>query len=203
VISENIQNAIPITVLVTLILFVLKEFIESIEKYKSNKRKKEAVSLVLAYEIELNHWALRTFFRLLRRLTEVFSEYPQAKYRLQIAYDGSEHLRLKREPEETIEEGQSIPPFVNEQFKRLLPIIAELDKTLFKLLEEAYTKIADLEHFRRIVVEFLAGGDTMPEDGNREFFIPKLSQEERNYYDPLNLAYQKLTGKPLKEWKLR
>ena len=202
-IFENIQKAIPFTVLSALIIFIAKELLEFIRKYKSERRKKESERLILEHEIQLYHWAIRTFFRLLKELTEIFNEFPQAEYRLHIAYDGSEHLRLKREPKETIESGQSIPPFVNEQFKRMLPTIAELDKTMFKLLQEAYSKLAELEHFRKTVVEFLAGGDTMPEDGTREFFIPKLSQEESDYYNPLNKAYQKLTGKPLKYWKLR
>jgi hypothetical protein len=130
----DLQKYIPITVIFAVFLFIAKEIIELLRRYKADKRKKRAISLILAQEIQRNHWALISFFRLLHTLTYSFENNPQAQYRLHISYDGSEHLRMKENLSDSFESGQAIPSFVDDNYKCLLPQIAELDEGLFKLL---------------------------------------------------------------------
>lgn len=88
-------------------------------------------------------------------------------------------------------------------YERLLPTLAELDKSLFEIVRKTYEKIAELNHYRQILTDFLAGEDLAPYRDMTKHFLSDLTDEENDYYKILNEGYKALTAKDLELWKLR
>lgn len=74
-------------------------------KRSERMRKISAIKILLAEELERNHWALVSMFRVLNILKEAFQKYPRAVFWLHIARDGSEHFRIKEKPEDEYSSG--------------------------------------------------------------------------------------------------
>lgn len=142
-------------------------------------------------------------FRIIEEMKEASDEYPNAVFRLHIARDGSEHFRMKREPEDDVEQGRWIPRFHSALYEKLLPSIAELDQALFVSISSTYSEIAELNHYRETVTSFLAGEDLAPDPGMTRRFLNRFAGKKDDYFNALNDAYKVLTGTDLKEWRLR
>lgn len=110
---------------------------------------------------------------------------------------------MKQEPDEEFESGQWIPKFHDEQYKKLLPNLAELDESMFKQVKAAYSEIAELTHYRDVLVEFLAGEDPGPGLDATKEFLASMADEKAEYFIKINSAYKVLSGKDLKGWRLR
>ena len=200
---QSAQSYLPVTVVAAILIFLIKELLELRRRKKERTRKLNAVKLLLAEEIEKNHWVHRSFFSALSHLQEAEEVFPHAKFRLHVSRNGTEHLRMKREPDEEFESGQWIPKFHDEQYKKLLPTLAELDEGLFKQINIAYSELAELAHYRDMLVGFLAGEDPGPGlDLTREF-LAGMADEKLDYFNKLNAAYKAISGKELNEWRLR
>lgn len=194
-ILSKLSSALPATVVAAIALFTTKEIFEFFRRRNERRRKLNAVKLLLAEEIERNYWTHTSMFRLLDNLKEVSESNPEAQFRLHVARDGSEHFRLKVDGEDSFESGQWIPRFSDEQYKKLLPTLAELDETLFSRVKNTYSELADLGHYRNILVSFLAGEDEPPGRDHTLAFLVGLSDERDDYYADLNGAYSALVGR--------
>jgi hypothetical protein len=93
--------------------------------------------------------------------------------------------------------------FHDEQYKKLLPSLAELDKELFALINSAYSELADLSHYRDLLIEFVAGDESPPGVEATKSFLADFADERDDYFADLNEAYVALTGKKLEGWRLR
>ena len=200
---NNLSSALPATVAAAIIIFIVKEIFELVRRSKERRRKLNAIKLLLSEEIEKNHWSHTSLFRLLAQLKEVFEGHPNAEYRLHIARNGSEHFRLKEDPDDSFESGQWIPHFHDEQYKKLLPTLAELDQSIFKTVNETYAALAELSHYRDTLTAFLAGEDNSPDEDLTKAFLGDLAGNRDDYYRHLNCSYGALTGKKLEGWRLR
>ncbi|WP_150410030.1 hypothetical protein [Xanthomonas sontii] len=200
---QNTHSYLPATVVAAIIIFLIKELLELRRRKKERTRKLKAVSLLLAEEIEKNHWAHRSFFSALSSLQKSDEGSDKAQFRLHVSRNGTEHLRVKYEPDEEFESGQWIPKFHDEQYKKLLPILAELDENLFKQVNLAYGELAELTHYRDMLVGFLAGEDPGPGLEQTRDFLASLAHEKMDYFKSLNSAYKAINGEDLKGWRLR
>ena len=200
---QNAQTYLPVTVVAAIVIFIIKELLEVRRRKKERKRKLNAIKLLLAEELEKNHWAHHSFFSALSRLQESNGTFPDAKFRLYVSRNGNEHLRMKRDPDEDFESGQWIPKFHDEQYKKLLPTLAELDETLYQKINVAYGELAELTHYRDTLIGFLAGEDPGPGLDSTKYFLAGMTDEKADYFNKLNSAYKAISGKDLKEWRLR
>lgn len=193
---------LPIMVTVAIALFLLKEILEIRRRALERKRKTNAAKLLLSQELEKNHWALFSFFRVLQEIKDSQASAPNAKFRLHVARNGSEHYRVKEEPDDEGESGGWIATFQTEIYEKQLATLAEYNQKLYKIINETYSEIFELIHYRETLTEFLAGEAIAP-DGMTEHFLSDLATEKDDYYNELNKGYRALTGKDLKEWRLR
>ena len=88
-------------------------------------------------------------------------------------------------------------------YERLLPTLAELDKSLFEVVRKTYEAIIELNHYRQILTDFLAGENLAPYRDMTKHFLNDLADEKDDYYKILSEGYKALTGKDLESWKLR
>jgi hypothetical protein len=95
--SNHLPSILPITVVAAIILFVTKEVFEFFRRRSERSRRLSAIKLLLAEEIEKNHWAHASMFRALEDIKELSESFPDAEYRLHVARNGTEHIRVKRQ----------------------------------------------------------------------------------------------------------
>jgi len=200
---KDLGEYLPATVVIAILLFLVKEFLEFFRKRSERMRKISAIKILLAEELERNYWALVSMFRILNTLKEAFQLYPRAVFWLHIARDGSEHFRMKEKPEDEYSSGCVIPKYCTVMYERLLPALAELDKSLFEVVRKTYEAIIELNHYRQILTDFLAGEDLAPYRDMTKHFLNDLADEKDDYYKILSEGYKALTGKDLESWKLR
>lgn len=201
--SNHLPSILPITVVAAIILFVTKEVFEFFRRRSERYRRLSAIKLLLAEEIEKNHWAHDSMFRALEDIKELSEIFPGAEYRLHVARNGTEHIRVRRQSGDDFESNHWVPIFHDEQYKKLLPSLAELDKELFALINSAYSELADLSHYRDILIEFVAGDESPPGVEATKSFLADFADERDDYFADLNEAYVALTGKKLEGWRLR
>ena len=77
---KDLGEYLPATVVVTILLFLIKEFLECLRKRSERIRKISAIKILIAEELERNHWALVSMFRVLNILKEAFQKYPRAVF---------------------------------------------------------------------------------------------------------------------------
>jgi hypothetical protein len=193
---------LPITVTAAIVLFVVKELLEIRRRRAERLRKTKAVKLLLSQELEKNHWALISFFRILDILNEAQDDAPRAVFSLHVARNGSEHFRMKEEPEDEDESGKWIPPFSTKLYEELIATLAEYDHPLYEVVNQTYEVIIELMHYRETLTSFLARETLAPVDLTYRF-LAGMAEEKNDYYNALNKAYRALTGNDLKESRLR
>ena len=193
------------TVVVAVIIFLAREFFEIRRKRNERLRKIKAIKLLIAEELERNHWAFVSMFRVLKEIKDSIINYPQAKMWLITARNGSDHFRIKHNPEKECEfdSGQGIPLFHAEMYQKLLPMLAELDECLFELIRTTYNEIFELVHYRETLTDYLSGEDLSPYSEMTKNFLARFVDEEKEYFDILNNGYKSITGNELKNLRLR
>ncbi len=202
-IAEGEFNLLPATVVVAIALFALREFFDFYKKRSDKKRNIEAIKLLIADEIEKNHWSLVSMFRILSELKEDFEKEKNTIHYLHIARNGSEHFRSKEDPEDEYSSGQAIPKFHTSMYERLIPDIAALDKKLFLSIHSTYEEIIELTHYRDTMIDYLAGEELSPSPELTKLFLSDFADEKDDYYEHLNKTYRLIKNKKLIAWKLR
>lgn len=197
---NTMNNIFPITAVIALLLFLVKELLDLLKKRAERLRKIEAIKILLAEELEKNHWAFRSMFRILDEI-RFDADSPYVKYHLEVSRNGNEHFCIVQDfgVSKTI-----IPKFSTGMYEKLLPTLAELDKSLFENVRKTYSDIFELVHYRDTLLEFFAGHN-MDEDDRDQIreFLCELADERDDWYCGLNEGYKALTNHELKTWKLR
>ena len=200
---KSLGGFLPVTVAAALVLFLVREILEFRRRKAERARKTTAIKLLLAEELEKNHWVLVSMFRVLNKIKTASDEHPRATFRLHVTRDGSEYFRMKREPGDEHELRNWIPKFHTVLYEKLLPSLAELDSALFESISTTYSKIAELSHYRETMTSFLAGEVLSPTPEMTRRFLSHFADKKDDYYAALNNGYKILTDTDLKEWKLR
>lgn len=195
-----ILNIVPITVYSAIALFFLKEVFEAVRRYRAERRKKRAISHLIANEIQKNYWTVISLFEIFHKIQKSFDAEPNSKYELELTHKGVERFRLRYSTGGWM--GYVIPLVHDKQYQHHLPTIAELDQKLFQKLEDTYSELVELEHLRSSFIDFLEDNS----DEKRLFFKPfieyALSHEE-DCTKALKSGYMKCAGKPLNEARVR
>lgn len=194
------NNIFPITAVIALFLFIVKELLDLLKKRAERIRKIEAIKLLLAEELEKNHWAFRTMFKILHEI-QVHEESDTVKFYMEISRNGTELFRKK---DDYGISGSGIPKFQTSTYEKLLPSLAELDMSLFEIVRSTYAEIIELAHYREVLIDFLSGS-VLDEDDieSDKAFLSQFADEKDDSYHILNEGYKALTNHELKIWKLR
>ncbi|EKM26100.1 hypothetical protein VCHENC03_5374 [Vibrio sp. HENC-03] len=190
------EVALPITVVSAIVLFVLKELLESHKKSKAKKRKLSALKSVLKEELELNLWVWKQFEAL---LTNVQNAGEGGKYTHLVSPSGTERFELVTAEGHGM--GQAFPKVVTEMHSKLVIDVAEMDADMYQKLITSFKALSELQHLRNGIVDFIH--DSRMGDHYVEGFTEYALEELAPIYDHLDVLYQYCTGKKLKEHRMR
>ena len=193
------ETIIPITAFITILLFLVKEVIESFRTSKKRAHTKKTVSLLLSYEIERNYWSVKSFFNLLNKLNE-FDNLNEITLTIEKGIESNYSVKIEKSYDEW--SGQAVPPFYNNRFNSLLVHIAELGEDKYKKIQDAYSALNELEDYRIQTLNLFSGNKWLTFPELTFDFLINLSKEYDDYYDKLNSAYICLTGKKLEKHRL-
>ncbi|MEI6089102.1 MAG: hypothetical protein WCR42_01480 [bacterium] len=201
----NEGGVVSITIIITIILFFIKEIIEGVRRFNARKNKLKAISFLLSEELELNHWAFIKLFDACDTASTLFKDYNKPKISTTRNRFGMENIEFAINEATGTFIGHTLPIFVSKQFLLLSPSLAELDSTKAFALQRTYDDIYDLEYYRQSLILHINNeqpGDPELNEGVKGF-IEFIVDKRQYYFNTLENGYKVLTGKPLENFKLR
>jgi hypothetical protein len=200
ILKLNLAELLPITVYAAIILFIIKECWEIVKAKRKSNKTKRTINILLKYEIELNFWSLKSFFKLVESLNE-YKSLNEIKLSLSKGIESNYSVKIKELGGGF--SGQSVPPFHFERFNSLLFQIGELGEETYEKIQTAYSTLRELDDYRTQALNLFAGNYEWLEFPEMTFnFLKGKAKEYDDYYQDLNFAYLCITGGQLKEFRL-
>jgi hypothetical protein len=193
------DSAIPITALIAIVIFIIKELIESYRARKNRNRTKNTVSMLLSYELECNFWSVKSLFGLFNKLKE-YRHLDEITLSLKKGIESNYSVKIENKHGEWT--GQAVPPFCHQRFDSLLVQISELGNETYEKLQDAYSCLNELEDYRAQVINLFAGEDWITFPDMTFDYLSMKAEEYDEYYRKLNDAYVCLTGNNLLNHRL-
>ena len=193
------EIVLPITAFIAIAIFIIKEAIEGFKAKRTRENTKKTVSLLLAYELELNFWSVKHFFHLLSKLEKI-EHLDDVTLTLRKGIESNYSVKIEKPNGEFT--GQAVPPFHHSRFNTLTVQVAELGEETYKKVQEAYSSLNELEDYRSQALNLFAGNEWLSEPEGTLAFLGYKSQSYNEFYSKLNEAYICLTGNQLKEHRL-
>ncbi|WP_343503683.1 hypothetical protein [Alloyangia pacifica] len=188
---------LPVTVVVAISLFVVKEVLEGKRRRQGNSRKRRAVCRLLANEIERNHWSIKSLRESLGSVERALGS-PNEEFTVITDTLGGRLVRGTDDGEMTFE--RPIPTAHLEGLASNLMLLAELDETLFEQALITGDALKELEHVINLLIDYGSDDskrwmlDTYPDYARSE--LAEIEGTISNFY-------VKLTGQSLKAHRLR
>lgn len=193
------SSILPVTVVVAVALFVIKELFEGVRRHLGNRRKKQALRTLLARECELNHWTIKSIRHIVETIREESKD--NAQFEFIFPKSGKVLFRVTHKDSE-FKSGSNLANTHREVMDKNLLEVATLDKKLYAALQPAYDAIADLEHVRQSLIYYVNpedNQDKMHLDG----FMNYAFDELEDIFKLLACLYKECTGKSLENHRLR
>lgn len=188
-----LSNAFPITVVVAIVLFVVKEIVELIKKTREKSRKVSAYKALIAEELLKNAWSLKALKRLCLELQD--STLREIEYKKSAS--GTERVIVRTAESEHVIFFWKIHTAA---FEKIMTDLAVSNSKLFRSATEVYSLLAEAKHVRESIIDF------------SEFEMPRhmiggLGDYGNNTLDEASAAvksaYKTYTGQELVGHKLR
>lgn len=187
------EKVLPITVVVAIILFIVREVVEFIKKSRDKSRKISAYKALIAEELLKNAWSVKALKQLCTELqdpTLIGIDYIKSA-------SGTERVTIR-----TVEGKHRVFfwKIHTAAFEKIMTDLAVSNSKLFKSAAHVYSLLAEAKHVRESVIDF------------SEFDMPKHMIQGLGVYGDGRLeeaaaavrtAYKIYTGKELASHKLR
>lgn len=198
---EWLLPILPATVIAGVLLFLLKEGIEAVRRWRANSRKREAFRLLLARECELNHWAMTKLKEALTSIQEHFSIGVSFEYRIDRHSSG--HISFVQLYDDgSLHSSRPLPDASTDVMKQTMLEIAALDRQLFKSVEAAYDSAISLRHVRESLIRQVESDDEF-EAAFFESFPPYGLSELSDIQVDIGELYLQCTGEELTQFRVR
>lgn len=197
---QKLQNSLPITVYVAIILFATKELVEFIKRIRGNKRKVEAIKEILAEEIELNYWAYKVLDRTINESIQDIENFETHEFYIEETSIGK--IRFNSETD-IGNSSHPIPEVIFERYDKLMIELAYLNESIFNKVQNGYRHIKELNHIRMSLIETLQDTEENEKETMWSGFLGYAKGELPDIYDGMNTLYRNMKGRELKEFKLR
>lgn len=197
---QSLDPIAPLTVIVAISIFVLKELIESLRRYKARARKADLIRSLIIEELELNKWTITSLKRILEEIKSSIDGDPGSQFLLKRDASGGIHFRRIRSDGGV--GGSAIPDVNRKNFDRFIIDLAEVDKNLFDKVRMGYAQIGDLAHIRNSLVAYLS-----EEESDKQFLLrgfPSYGLETlASIESKMATLYVFCSGKPFETARLR
>ncbi|MGF1733676.1 hypothetical protein [Photobacterium kasasachensis] len=196
-----ISEFLPVTVVVTLILFCTREILDLSKRIREKRRMLSTFKLLLAEELKDNFYALDSLYSVLVKVERalelsqedipIYKKINTDRYhndRVNIQLGNKAKYGLLRMP---------FPRFSTKRYESYLKEVASLDVELYQQVTTVYKELRYCEKIRCEVVEYLERESTQ---GYWAFdHRVKFMLEKRNEYnESMQSAHVLLTGKHMK-----
>ncbi|ASM11598.1 hypothetical protein BVG93_06460 [Serratia marcescens] len=195
--KEN-SSFLPVTVIFAIILFIVKEVVEAVKKYRANKRKLIAMKNIISRECERNLWTIKSLKRVLDKINSLYKEGNEVDVSF-VMHDPSCYFIYSNEK---VLEGGKITEVHMDVMEKNLMEAAVLSKPLYEKLEKACDYLLELEHVRDSFLNI--------KKSSEEYKLPLLTSLPKyglaqlsNIEQSLNDLYKYCTGNELKNARLR
>lgn len=197
-------SLLPVTVVVAILLFIVKEVLEFFKKRRESKRKLFAYKSLISEELEVNLWAHKRLLMIVTDIESQKEDYPNASYKLLIKECGQEYIH-GYDGDDLI---KSCPiPMVHEKYyEKFISSIAELDSNLFNLTQSSYEEVRNMAHVRSSLIKGLLAEENdepFPHDIRKSGFVDYAKSELADTFTAMNALYKELTGNELQQHRLR
>lgn len=199
---DNLETIIPVTALIAILLFIFREVIDLIKKYKSKNAEVRTYKKLIARELEENLWTYKVVFRTIKEVKQHLEEFPNPHFSLIYTHDARVLFRVRRMGEGTeLTGGHSLVNTKHVVFDRIIIQLANSDASFFDLIQDAYDAILDLESLRNALIGYIQKEDPINVKYIEGWFVYALEQEQE-IFKKMDAAYQKCANKPLTEHRL-
>lgn len=201
----ELSSLVPISAVVAVALFCVKELLEFVRRRDSDARKISALKLLVARECELNHWTIKSYTRIVSELKDAAEiEDLEKRPSFDIIETSSDKRFFRTSEADGSESGQMWMPDVHRDvLGKYLLEIATLDSEFFEVSESAYDALAEVQHVQDHILEREDQADFIDladfDLGLGEYSIRELGDAK----DALDKLYLYCTGKGLTEHRLR
>lgn len=202
---SDLISLIPITVASAIGIFIAKEIIEFIRRWRADARKTRGLSRLFTRECETNLWTIRRIRAVCKDIEETHEmhretkdEYFNAVFSVSFSKSGFVAY-VRSDSEGKLQSSMSIPSVYKDILTKYMLDAASLDGKFFDAMQSAYASIVELEHIRESLIRHLDDDDKHFLEGFCDYALGELQDIESN----LSSAYKKWTGKELTEHRLR
>ncbi|RJG07686.1 hypothetical protein D3870_18305 [Noviherbaspirillum cavernae] len=196
---ESLFSILPVTVLVAIGIFVLKELFEGVRRYRGDIRKKKALRTLLARECELNHWTIKS----IRHIVETIRDESEngAQFEFIFPKNGNVLFRVKHSDSDS-KSGSALAGTHRAVMDKNLLEVATLDNKLYSVLQTAYDATAQLEHVRQSLIYFVDPEDEQ-DKMHLDGFVHYALDELQDVFTKIECLYKECTDKGLETYRLR
>jgi hypothetical protein len=188
-------NLLPITALVAVILFVIRESLDIFKQKRGRNRRLAAAKAMMGYESERINYAKRNLFAICKDIESTYlKEEAFELYSALLHSDGSAAYRRMDEETESLAFGIPIPRIPTVEISRWLPLVAELDQALYDHILGFYVEVAELEHLRSSLMKYLLHEEPESREWLTGFVEYAIGHEEQMTTSLLSF-YKVCTGK--------
>ena len=198
----SIGKFLPATVVVAITLFILRELFETWRRWKGRSRKILALRMIIARECELNYWTARRLAAAIEDAQRALRSEPPGKFQIIQKPDGSDNWHWSDGEGEN--QGGAPLPIVHRKVldSRSLDV-AELDSALFSKFEIVMDAIADLDHLRGSLLNYVGSDENDPEAGFFDGFTEYALEEIPDIEAALAALHKACTGRGQIKARLR
>ncbi|MGE4706242.1 hypothetical protein [Yersinia enterocolitica] len=202
-IEKQTSSFLPITVVVAIILFLIKESLEIFKRKAADKRKISAMKTLFSRECEKNLYTINTLRKAFSVINEANDEYSDITVDARFSeYDKTYLNIIKTVDGKKIEYSSRITKVYQEVMERNLMEAAIMNSDFFKKLEAAFDSLIELEHIRHSFLNIEDMGKIIGHDlllGLTTYALKELDP----IYSSLNDLYKYCTGNELVDSRLR
>jgi hypothetical protein len=172
-----ISNIFPITVIVAIVLFVVKETFEFFRRKSERGRKSDACKILIAEELSRNAISIKS-------IKLLFGE---------IGNDGFRHISYKKaisgQDRIAVVNGVNcyhvpLSPLHTSIFNKVIVDLAAIDASFFMLAKRTYNELAEVNRIREMLINFA-------DDENIKNFSKSISFD---FQQKLDVAYTSVEG---------
>lgn len=199
---SNLLPYLPATVVAAVLLFIAKEVIEAVRRYRADARKVQALKALLARECELNLWPIKSLRDIFKNVPKLDDENPEILVTIEQRPSGRAIARI-RSYDGGSGSTRTVPDVHRDLMSKHIFEVAALDRKLFEVFEPAYDSLATLEHVRESLVHIHESEEEADNPdllrGLADYGLGELKKVEA----ALGALYLHCTGKNLETHRLR
>lgn len=185
----------PVTVIVAILLFVIREILERNKKNKQDKNKLQAIKHLISNELKNNKTALtylKQVYDMLEHLYEV-SQAPKVFIHTNKFGDHSFHYQFNDDVRTRSHLPLSV--FAFDTYKSQLPPLAELDIAFAKEIEKTYSNLIEMDNYKKSLIISISNG--LEYEIMTKIMIPMFNKKYAKCDEMLSDCYLKLTNTPI------